>query len=344
MSVAVSAPAEQAPTVIEITHIADLVGAGRIARAREIAGEALDRVSHEQRWVITHCVRILEIYPYDIARRKLGNLARMNPADAALIAQCTPGQDPRTYRPHAATPEDAASAAPVQTRYTTPRQATARDARRIHGDVQAGAYLAERGPEPAEERTPREQPAGYQHDIDYLAAREVLGLPCVCCFCERSQRDKQKKDGLCGECRSRRRPGFLTMAHGRPVPVTTLEEYVAAWCITVATRHPKPARAILRRRWQLSSPSARTVIEEVAKTYLPPQETAAPPEPTPEPAPAVMLDTQVSGSEENPPELGGMSSDADILARNDGFIDEIRDGTLTVEVPASAPQSQPAAA
>ncbi|WP_067665672.1 hypothetical protein [Nocardia miyunensis] len=339
MSVAVSAPAEQTPTVVEITHIADLVGAGQMARAREIAGEALGRVSHEQRWVITHCVRILELYPYDIARRKLGNLARMNPADAALIAQCTPTQDPRTYRPDTVTTEDARPDAPVRTRYTTPRRSADDDARRIRGDAQAGAYFAERGPEPAENRIPDEPPAGYQHDFDYLAAHEIRGLPCVCCFCERSQRDKQKKDGLCGECRSRRRPGFLTMAHGRPVPVTTLEEYIAAWCITVAIRHPKPARAILRRRWRLGSPSARAVIEHVAEDYLPPQETAAP-----EPAPTAMLDTQTPGDQENPRGPGGMSSDADILARNDGFIDEIRDGTLTVEVPANEPQPQPAAA
>ncbi|WP_429420163.1 hypothetical protein [Nocardia sp. GAS34] len=301
-------------------------------------------MSPAQRWVITHCVRILEMYPYVTARRKLVSLARMNPADAALIAQCTPTQDPRTYRPDAATPKDAAPDAPVRTRYTTPRQATARDARRIRGDAQAGAYLAERGPEPTENRIPDEPPAGYQHDFDYLAAHEIRGLPCVCCFCERSQRDKQKKDGLCGECRSRRRPGFLTMAHGRPVPVTTLEEYLAAWCITIAIRHPKPARGILRHRWQLSSPSARAVIADAAQTYLPPQETAAPPRPTPEPAPTVMLNTQDSGGEENPRGPGGISSDTDILARNDGFIDEIRDRTLTVEIPASAPQSQPAAA
>jgi len=344
MSVAVAEQSNEIRMYGELDYLADLIAAGRIAHAREIAGEILQRVTPVQRAVITYCVRALEAHPYGQACQQLESFAQSNPDHAGLVAQCTPATDPHTYRPDASTTRTPAHPPTNNpTRRTTPRRATARDANRIRGDAQAGAYLAEQGPEPTENRTPDEPPAGYQHDFDVLAAYGMRGFPCVCCFCERSRLDKQHTDGLCGECRSRKRPGFFTMAHGRPIPASTPEEKIAAWCITVAIRYPEAARRILRRRWHLVNPSARTIITDIAKTYLPAQDAAAP-QPTPEPAPVVMLDTRTPEACEDPRGPGGMSSDADILARNDGFIDEIRDGTLIVEVVDYAPQSQPAAA
>ncbi|TDQ00611.1 hypothetical protein [Labedaea rhizosphaerae] len=252
-----------------LSEITAHVRVGNLRAAKAHMRRILDRAHPRVLNLITQCVEIRQNYPR-IAAVKLRHLAQTSdPADRAIIEQCTPAHD-QASRHVVPTPETRATRQAIQ--YRAPRNSHTRtedaarhaprhpaEARQLKtADTRTENYVRQRGG--VDDQPTRSEPLdGYTIDYDKAASHPLRGTCCVFCWCERAARDHcatGSDDGLCSECRERDRPGLpaLPDEHSRA-------DAIRHRCHHWATNYrPATARAMIRRDWHAVGRADRAVM------------------------------------------------------------------------------------
>jgi hypothetical protein len=204
------------PNAATISGIAELIQSGQLIEAKHQAKTLLAEAEPHDLQVVAQCAHILETWPRIGVIKLRAYWHNANEHDRAIIAACAPengeqrrhiepdGRRPRwTEKNKYQAPRDERHEFRPERRRTTSRH-TADD-----GTAVIDAYQHERAgvdDEPQSAGTA----TGYDLDYDRAAVSPLRGTPCVCCWVERTSRDRaaDHDDGLCVECRDRGRPGI----------------------------------------------------------------------------------------------------------------------------------------